>query len=176
MALLYRLRYLSIVYLWKFVSILRRLFKNGRYSFGSWKEENVNSDENFFSYADRINFLLTFCDFSATIRTNSKSYIPSATSYIWLTSTRKRTYLRASSDVTHSVSVVFTGLAEMKAKRSLELHLSDKQTRKWILTLFNLRQFDFLQSSGGHSRFAELKCVKIHLRKKGKYEHVKIKN
>ena len=59
-------------------------------------------------------FMLTFCDFSATMSTKSKSYIPSATSYIWLTSTKKRTYLRASSDVTNSASVAFKGCAEIK--------------------------------------------------------------
>lgn len=120
-ALVWRLRYLSMLKRWKFVSIFRRLFKNGRYSLGSWKKMWIGTNQHhrlpLDINAQRIplsTFIITFCDFSATISTNSKSYIPSATSYIWLTSTRKRTYLRASSDVTRSVSVVFTGLAWMK--------------------------------------------------------------
>ena len=121
-ALVWRLRYLSMLKRWKFVSIFRRLFKNGRYSLGSWKiKKGIGTNQHhrlpLDINAQRIplsTFIITFCDFSATISTNSKSYIPSATSYIWLTSTRKRTYLRASSDVTRSVSVVFTGLAWMK--------------------------------------------------------------
>lgn len=53
----------------------------------------------------------TFCDFSAIIRTRSKSYMPKATLYNWLTSTRNNKCFRASSTVT-SLTVVPTAVEQ----------------------------------------------------------------
>ena len=53
----------------------------------------------------------TFWDFSATIRTSWKSYIPRATSYMRFTSTRNKTYFSASSGVTAPPWLAPGGLA-----------------------------------------------------------------
>lgn len=61
---------------------------------------------------------LTFCDFSATMSTNSKSYMPRATSYVWFTSTKNNTYFSASSHVTCSPFTPAAASAEDKANPS----------------------------------------------------------
>ena len=61
---------------------------------------------------------LTFCDFSATMSTNWKSYMPRATSYAWFTSTKNSTYLSASSHVTCSPVTPAAASAEEKANPS----------------------------------------------------------
>ena len=112
--------------------------------------------------------LLTFCDFSATMRTNSKSYIPSATSYIWLTSTRKRTYLRASSDVTHSASDECTGLAEINKNIKLSTAFSwqaNKEMFLWTAFLFSSQGFSLILIICESSSFVKPKRAGISFQK-----------